>query len=66
MRGNDANQFPRRNDLCFFPELWEMMLAAGDKIIRAGGIGALEEDIIGGVDRDLKRLGGRDKVRSGS
>ncbi len=43
-----------------------MMLAAGDKIIRAGGIGALEEDIIGGVDRDLKRLGGRDKVRSGS
>ena len=39
-----------------------MMLAAGDKIIRAGGIGALEEDIIGGVDRDLKRLGGRDKV----
>jgi len=38
VRGNDANQFPRRNDLCFFPELWEMMLAAGDKIIRAGGI----------------------------
>jgi len=37
-------------------------LVAGYEIVRAGGIGAFEEDVVGGVGGDLKRLRGRDEV----
>ena len=39
-----------------------MTLVAGYEIVRAGGIGAFEEDVVGGVGGDLKRLRGRDEV----
>ena len=39
-----------------------MTQVAGYEIVRAGGIGAFEEDVVGGVAGDLKRLRGRDEV----
>ncbi len=62
MRPDDADEFPGRDDFGFLPELWEMALIAGDQVVRAGGICAFEENVIGGVGRDLKRTGRRDEM----
>ena len=62
MRPNDADEFAGSNDFGFLPELWEMALIAGDQVVRAGGVGAFEKNVIGGVDRDLERAGGRDEM----
>jgi len=35
---------------------------AGYEIVRAGGIGAFEQHVVGGVGGDLKRSRGRDEV----
>jgi len=35
---------------------------AGNQVIRAGGVGTFEKNIIGGVERDSKRGGGRDAM----
>src|SRR6266478_4076026 len=63
VRADDADQFAGGDDFGFLPELWEMAVIAGDQIVRAGGVGTFEEDIIGGVGGDLKRAGGRDEMR---
>jgi hypothetical protein len=55
MRADDADEFARGDDFGFLPELWEMALIASDQVIGAGGVGAFEENIIGGVGSDLKR-----------
>ena len=62
MRADDADQFAGGDDFGFLPELWEMARIAGDQVVRAGGIGAFEENVIGGVGRDLKQAGGRDEM----
>src|SRR5712671_2712449 len=62
MGPDDADKFAGADDFGFLPELWEMALIAGDQVVRAGGIGAFEENVIGGVGRDLKRAGGRDEM----
>ena len=62
MRADDADQFAGADDFGLLPELWEMVLIAGDQIVRAGGVGAFEENVIGGVGRDLKQAGGRDEM----
>src|SRR6266496_6209239 len=62
VRSYDTNQLAGRDDFSFFPELREMTLVTGYEIVRAGGIGALEEDIVAGVGRDLKRAGGKDEI----
>ncbi len=62
MRPDNADQFAGADDFGFLPELWEMALIAGDQVVRAGGIGTLEENVIGGVGRDLKRPGGRHEM----
>src|SRR6266436_559117 len=62
MRSHDTNQLAGRDDFGFFPELREMTLVTGYEIVRAGGIGALEEDIVAGVRGDLKRAGGKDEI----
>ncbi len=62
MRSYDTNQLAGRDDFSFFPELREMTLVTGYEIVRAGGIGALKEDIVAGVRRDLKRAGGKDEI----
>jgi hypothetical protein len=62
MRPVDADEFARSYDFGFLPELWEMALIAGDQVVRAGGIGAFEENVIGGVGRDFKRTGRRDEM----
>ena len=62
MRADDADQFAAGDDFGFLPELWEMALIAGDQVVRAGGVGTFEEDIIGGIGRDLRQAGGRDEM----
>ena len=62
MRSDDTEKLARADDLGVLPELWEMALIAGDQVVRAGGIGAFEENVIGGVGRDLKRAGRRDEM----
>ncbi len=62
MRADDTDQFAGVDDFGFLPELWEMALIAGDQIVRAGGVGTFEENIIGGVGGDLKRAGRRDEM----
>jgi hypothetical protein len=62
MRPDDADEFAGSYDFGFLPELWEMALIAGDQVVRAGGIGAFEENIIGGVGGNLKRAGRRDEM----
>ncbi len=62
VRRDDTDELAGRDDLGLPPELWEMTLVAGDEIVGAGGVGAFEEDVVGGVGTDLKRLGGRDGV----
>ena len=62
MGPDDADEFAGRDDFGFLPELWEMALVAGDQVVRAGGIGAFEENVIGGVGRELKRAGGHDEM----
>src|SRR5258707_8484384 len=64
MRTDDTDKFAGVDDFGFLPELWEMPLIAGDQVVRAGGVCAFEENVIGGVGRDLKRAGGRDEIRS--
>src|SRR5229473_3669324 len=59
MRPDDADEFAGADDFGFLPELWEVALIAGNQVVRAGGVGAFEENVIGGVGRDLKRAGGR-------
>src|SRR2546427_13206841 len=58
MRPDDADKFAGVDDFGFLPELWEMALIAGDQVVRAGGIGAFEENVIGGGGRGLKGGGG--------
>ena len=62
MRPDDADEFAGSDDFGFLPELWEMALIAGDQVVRAGGIGAFEENVIGGVGGDLKRAGRLDEM----
>ena len=62
MRADDADEFARVDDFGFLPELWKMALIAGDQVIRAGSVGAFEENIIGGIGSDLKRARGRDEM----
>jgi len=62
MRGDDIDELAGRDDLGFLPEFWKMALVAGYKIIRAGGIGTFEKDIVARINGDLKRLRGRNKV----
>ena len=62
MRAGDADKFAGVDDFGSLPELWEMPLIAGDQVVRAGGVCAFEENVIGGVGRDLKRAGGRDEM----
>jgi hypothetical protein len=57
MRADDGDEFAGSDDLGFLPELWEMARIAGDQVVRAGGVGTFEKNIIGGVERDLKRGG---------
>ena len=64
MRSDDADEFAGSDDFGFLPELWKMALIAGDQVVRAGGIGAFEEYVIGGVGRDLKLAGGHDEMGS--
>ena len=45
MRPDNADEFAGSDDSGFLPELWEMALVAGDQIVRAGGIGAFEENL---------------------
>ena len=47
MGPDDANKFPGADDFGFLPELWEMALIAGDQVVRAGGVGAFQENVIG-------------------
>jgi hypothetical protein len=62
MRSDDAHKFPGSDDFGFLPELWEVALIAGDQVVRAGGVGAFQENVIGGVGRDLEGAGGRDEM----
>ena len=62
MRPDDADKFAGGDDFGFLPELWEMALIASDQVVRAGGIGAFEENVIGGVGRDLQGPRGRDEM----
>jgi len=62
MGPDDADEFAGGDDFGFLPELWEVALIAGDQVVRAGGIGAFEENVVGGVRRDLKRDGGRHEM----
>jgi hypothetical protein len=62
MRPDDADKFAGVDDFGFLPELWEMALIAGDQVVRAGRICAFEENVIGGVGRDLKGTRGRDEM----
>src|SRR5580700_3057046 len=59
MRGGKANKFPRRYDLGFLPESWEMPLIASNQVVRACGIGAFEKHIVIRVGADFKASGGR-------
>ncbi len=62
MRPDDADEFAGGDDFGFLPELWKMALITGDQVVRPGGVSAFEENVIGGVGRDLKRAGGRDEM----
>ena len=62
MGPDDADKFAGVDDFGFLPEPWEMALIAGDQIVRASGIGAFEENVIGEVGRNLKRAGGHDEM----
>ena len=55
MRPDDADEFAGSDDFGFLPELWEMPRIAGDQVVRAGGIGAFDENVIGGIGRNLQR-----------
>jgi hypothetical protein len=44
--------------LVFFPELWEMLLIAGYKVVGAGGIRALNEFVVVGVFRNPEQMRG--------
>ena len=62
MRPDDTDKFAGADDFGFLPEFWEMALIAGDQVVRAGGVGAFKENVIGGVGRDLNRAGGRHEM----
>ena len=64
MGADDADKFARVDDFGFLPELWEMPLIAGDQVVCSGRVCAFEENVIGGVGRDLKRAGGPDEIRT--
>ena len=59
MRRSQADKLSCRDDLGFLPESREMPLIAGNQIVRARSIGALEKHIVIGVRRDFKSAGGR-------
>ncbi len=62
MRPDDVDKFAGSDDFGFLPKLWEMALIAGDQVVRVRGIGAVEENVIGGVGRDLEGSGGCDEM----
>ena len=64
MRTGDADKFAGVDDFGSLPELWEMPLIAGDQVVCPGRVCAFEENVIGGVGRDLKRARGCDEIRA--
>jgi hypothetical protein len=41
-----AHELPRVDDLGFLPELWEMLLIAGNEVVRACSVGTFDEHIV--------------------
>jgi hypothetical protein len=62
MRPDDAYEFAGADDFGSLPKLWEMGLIPGNQVVRAGGVGTFEENVIGRVGGDLKQSGGRDEM----
>jgi len=62
MRPDDADEFAGVDDFRLLPELWKMALVGSDQVVRAGSIGAFQENVVGGLSRDLQGAGGRDKM----
>src|SRR5258708_37546314 len=59
MRAGDADKFAGVDDFGSLPELWEMPLIARDQVVRAGGVCAFEENVIGGMCGRLTSVRGR-------
>ena len=60
MRRGKSNEFSGRDDLGLLPESREMLLIAGDQIVRAGSIGTFKEHIVVGVACDIQPAGRND------
>lgn len=63
MRSHDADELARRDHLGLLPELREMPLISGDKVVGAGGVGAFNKPVVVGVFCHLERAHGLDGVR---
>src|SRR4051812_14809963 len=64
VRGDDANEFARRNDLGILPEPWEMPWVAGNKVVSTRCIGALDELVVVRVLRNLQHTRRRHQMRA--
>ena len=49
MGGRKADEFARSNDLGLFPECREMLLVAGNQVIRTGFVGAFQKGVVVGI-----------------
>ena len=53
MRGDQADKLSRCDDLGIFPESWEMPLVAGNQVVGARRVRALQKLVIFRIARDL-------------
>ena len=54
MRGDEADKLSRCDDLGIFPESWEVPLVAGNQVVRAGRVRALQKLVIFWIARDFQ------------
>jgi hypothetical protein len=54
VRSDDIEELSRRDDLCILPEFREITFISGDQVIGPRGVGALYENIVGWVTRDIR------------
>ena len=54
MRRYDTHEFTGSDDLGLFPEPWKMPLVAGNQVVSAGGVSALQEVVVVRIPGDLE------------
>jgi len=63
MGSNEVEKLTRGDDLCLFPESWRVTLVPRYQVVRTGGVGAFQENIVVRVGRNRDTPDGPNQMR---